>query len=144
MIMVPIREHLALPPPQPVEPLRAPHEQPLHPPRQRPPILRLGNQVQMIALDRILNQPEAESLASPRERLHENLPRRHPPQRWQTLPDADGDVHGEPSREGTTRPVSDERARSRGLATRPGPRAAASLEWEKELSRLRSFHLIRH
>jgi hypothetical protein len=61
--MVPVRKHPPFAPELAIGRASHPNRQPLHPSRQRPPITRLHEQMQMIPLHRKLHQPKAETLA---------------------------------------------------------------------------------
>jgi hypothetical protein len=70
-----IREDGADVPPQIVQGMRDPHEQSLHPARERASILGLGDQVHVIRLQRVLRQPETETIAACRERAQDPVAR---------------------------------------------------------------------
>ena len=61
-VVKPIREHRSLPLPQLIEPLGEADQQPLHPPRQRLPVLRLHDPVNMRILDTEVHDPHPEPI----------------------------------------------------------------------------------
>jgi len=66
--MVAVRDHLAAPPGQPVEPTSHPNPESLHRAPQRNLVLNLHQQMKMIALDREVDDPHPQPVPSRRQR----------------------------------------------------------------------------
>jgi len=61
--VVPVREHRPLPPQQPIDAARDADRETLHPPAERARVLRFDQQVEMIAPDGEVHDPEVRSRA---------------------------------------------------------------------------------
>jgi hypothetical protein len=140
--VVAIGEHRAFATPEPVERAGDAHEQALHPARERFLVVRLGDQVDVVRLQGVLGEAEAESLASGAERALDLRTGGATPEARQARAQTHGDVDGMASRQLLPRAVRHTASRTGALAACSATTAAPRTELELPLAQ--SLSLATH
>ena len=94
MRVVAVSKHGAVTPQATIDGLGDANGQPLHAAAQRVTVVRLGQEVQVVALDREVHQPEPEAVASVSERTSDGSEHCAAAQRLDGVHDAQRDVDG--------------------------------------------------
>jgi len=125
--VVAVGKDLAAPLHDPVEPPGHPHGKPLHPASETDLVNCLDDEMQVIALHREVDEPEAAPLPPTRKGATEGPEAPAAAQIPDLGPDAQGDMHRKPRRQLLARVVRHARAR---LATRMSARASPAAQAE--------------
>lgn len=124
--------------PQPVQSSRDAHEEALHPARQRVSIGGLGDQMEVVRLQRVLVEPEAEAFAPRAERALDRDASGVSSQARQARAQPHGDVDGMPGGERLPRTVRHAGPRTGALPAGAGPRSSPRAELELALAQAMS------
>jgi hypothetical protein len=123
-----IGEHLALPRHHAIDRPRDPDREPLHAPRQRLLARRLGDQVNVVALHRDVDEAGAEPILRAPQRTHQTIERTPRAEAPHVGCDLERHQHRLAAGERGSRHVRHTGARSDRLPPRSGPLASASME----------------
>src|SRR4051812_8932479 len=135
MRMVAVREHGAVPARERVEPPRKPDGQTLHAARKRGLVFRLDDEVQVVALDGVVDDAHAEALACIAQRLLDHLGPLARAQITDARLQPHGDVNRMPSRKSGSPDVRHSRADKPRMRSGPRPPSTfpfPAAAWELE------------
>ncbi len=141
--MIPVREHSPPPPEHPIQLPRDPNREPLHPRRQRPLVRSLDDQMEMVRLHRILNQPKPTPLPPFAKRAPKDVHTPLGPEVRHRARDPKREMRRRPTVERGPRLVAQPRARG-PLSAGTFASASPGAEGELLLARLSGRHMNEH
>ena len=131
-VVIPVQQHRPLPPEHPVHRPSQPGPQGLHPPPQGLRIPRLHDQVDVVRLEGVVDEPEVPPLTGPGEGPLDLPDQSHRPERGHPGPHLQGDVAGMPGGQGRPGEVPHAGV-GPGLPSGTGPLPAPAVVLELEL-----------
>ncbi len=123
-VVVAVGEDAPLSSPPLVEPLRDSHREPLEPAHEGASVSSLSDQVEVVRLDRVVQEPEPEAFTARREPSFEDATSSVPSEARQPTSDSHRDMHGKPRRQRCPRPMGNAGSLSRRLPPCPPPRSS--------------------
>jgi hypothetical protein len=134
VLVITVAEESAPSPPQSVQALRDADREPVNAARERAPIARLADQVDVIALRRVVHDPKTIARARERERFEQDRVLAPTPQRRPASSELQRHMHRKPRRHRSALAMRDARSLPLRLATRAAPPPAPTVgEVERRL-----------